>query len=114
MSRARYELVNEGSGRAATAGLRGRGRPDAASINGRFRVFPNRTRPGNFCSHPENRTRVISAASIDTALMTLTVAVRGCYWLPLPPLPPVPVVPRPVPLVFMLPVEFFGSAMPVG
>ena len=28
------------------------------------------------------------------------------YSLPLPPLPPVPVVPRPVPFVFMLPVEF--------
>src|SRR5215470_2181849 len=31
---------------------------------------------------------------------------RNDYLLPLPPVPPVPVVPLPVPLVFMLPVEF--------
>ena len=44
----------------------------------------------------------------------LTNVVRCGYWLPLPPLLPVPVVPLPVPLVFMLPVELFGSVMPVG
>jgi len=41
------------------------------------------------------------SASLKTALRT------SDYWLPLPPGPPVPVVPRPVPFVFMLPVELF-------